>query len=33
MLLVKKHFGFTKNCQHLKPQSLEDKADLKAASK
>jgi len=33
MLLVIKHLGFTKSCQHLKPKSLEDKADPKAASK
>lgn len=33
MLLVKKHSGFTGACQHLEPQTLEDKADLKAASK
>lgn len=29
----KKHLGFTKNCQNLRPQFLEDKPDLKAASK
>ena len=33
MLLVKEHFGFTESCQQIKPQPLEDKADLKAASK
>lgn len=29
----KKHLGFTKNCQNLRPRFLKDKPDMKAASK
>lgn len=33
MFLVKTHLWFTKDCQHLEPQSLEDKADLQSKPK